>query len=333
MVMKRAFVVLMILFAATGVFAQNFTFSQFQTAFQDFAHGVASALPLDSSVGLNWSDAYIGQLPHFGLGATVGAATIPFSVVSNTITELGGTVPSNLGFLSSVGIPLPAYSIDLRIGGFILPFDIGLKFGYLPPNVFSGNFSADYLLWGGDFRYMLVKDHGFTPGISVGVGFTHMSGEVALPGVLGHSINVTSVDIAGTPYTLGFTDPSLQFAWSTNVIDLKIQLSKNLLLITPYVGAVLSYGISNAGGGMQSAMTLNTIPVTQQQIDQINSEYGTNFTYQNPGFGVNASANGVATRVFGGLSVNLFILKVGVGAEYELLSGSWAGMANVRLQF
>lgn len=160
--MKRLLVVVMILFAATGAFAQTFSFSQFQTAFQDFASGVASALPLDSSVGLNWSDAYIGQFPHFGLGATVGAATIPFSVVNKTITELGGTIPSNLGFLSTYGVPLPAYSIDLRIGGFVLPFDIGLKFGYLPSNVFSGNFSADYLLWGGDFRYMLLKDHGFT---------------------------------------------------------------------------------------------------------------------------------------------------------------------------
>lgn len=331
--MKRLLVVVMMLFLATGAFAQAFTFNQFQSAFQDFASGVASALPLDSSVGLNWSDAYIGQLPHFGLGATVGASFIPFSVVNKTITELGGTVPSNLGFLSSVGVPLPAYSIDLRIGGFILPFDIGLKFGYLPPNVFSGSFKADYLLAGGDIRYLLLKDHGFTPGLSVGAGFTHMSGEVFLPGVLGHSITISNVDVGGTNYTLGFTDPSLQFAWSTNVIDLKLQLSKNLLIITPYVGAGVSYGISSAGGGMQSAMTLNGSAVTQQQIDQINSQYGTNFTLQNPGFGVSAGANGVATRVFGGLSVNLFILKVGVGAEYELLSGSWAAMANVRLQF
>lgn len=333
--MKRLLVVLMILFLATGAFAAppTYTFDVFKSAFQDFAHGVASALPLDSSVGLNWSDAYIGQFPHFGIGVTVGAATIPFSVVNKTMTDLNLAVPSNLGFLSSVGIPLPAYSIDLRIGGFILPFDIGLKFGYLPPNVFSGNFSADYLLVGGDIRYMLLKDHGFTPGLSVGVGFTHMSGEVALPGVLSGPITIGSVDVGGSTYTVGFNNPSLQFAWDTNVIDLKLQLSKNLLLITPYVGAGLSYGISHAGGGMQSAMTLNGIPVTQAQIDQINSQYGTNFTYQNPGFGVSAGANGISARVFGGLSLNLFILKIGVGAEYELLSGSFAGMANVRLQF
>ena len=46
-----------------------------------------------------------------------------------------------------------------------------------------------------------------------------------------------------------------------------------------------------------------------------------------------AGANGFATRVFGGLSLNLFILKIGLGAEYEFLSGSFAGMVNARIQF
>jgi hypothetical protein len=333
--MKRLLVVVMILFSAAGAFAlpPTYTFDQFQSAFKDFASGVASALPLDSSVGLNWSDAYIGQFPHFGIGATVGAATVPFSAVNKAITAFGGTVPSNLGFLSSVGIPLPAYTIDLRIGGFSLPFDIGLKFGYLPPDAFSGSFKADYLLVGGDIRYALLKDKGFTPGLSVGVGYTYMRGTVSLPGVLSGPIDISNVTFGGQTYTLGFTDPSLRFAWDTNVIDLKLQLSKNLLLITPYVGAGLSYGISHAGGGMQSAMTLNGIPVTQSQLDQMNSTFGTNFTLQNPGFAVSEGASGISARVFGGLSLNLFILKIGVGAEYELLSGSFAGMANVRLQF
>ena len=49
--------------------------------FQTFATAAASSLPLETSVGLNWSDAYIGQFPHFGIGLTVGAATIPFSAV------------------------------------------------------------------------------------------------------------------------------------------------------------------------------------------------------------------------------------------------------------
>lgn len=331
---KLLLIALLVVVVASGAFAQNYSFSQFQNAFQSFANGVASSLPLESSVGLNWSDAYIGQFPHFGIGITFGAATIPYSSISNAVTTFGGTLPSNLSFLKTFGIPVPAYTIDARIGGFILPFDIGFKFGYIPSNALKlSNLSIDYLLVGGDVRYALVKDKGFAPGISVGVGYTYMRSDVSVPGVLNGPITIQQVSFGGTTHTIGFTDPSLNIFWNSSVFDAKIQVSKNLFIITPFVGLGMSYGISNAGGGMQSQMTVDGHPVTQAQIDQINSAFGTNFTYQNPGFGVKAGANGFATRVFGGLSLNLFILKIGLGAEYEFLSGSYAGMVNARIQF
>jgi hypothetical protein len=332
--MKRFVVILVVLFAASGAFATSFSFIQFQSAFQDFANGAASALPLESSVGLNWSDAYIGQFPHLGIGVTAGAATIPYSAVNKAVSAFQGSLPSNLSFLSSIGIPLPAYTIDVRIGGFILPFDIGLKFGYLPPNFFSSSFSADYLLVGGDIRYALLKDSGSTPGLSVGVGYTYMRGYVSLPGVLGHSVQVTSVQLPdGTNYPISFTDPKLDFLWNTSVIDAKVQLSKSFFIITPYVGLGASYGISNAGGGMSSNMQINGLSPTQAQIDAINQATGSNYTLSNPGFAIKASASGFSARAFGGFSFNLFFLKIGLGAEYEFLSGSMAAMVNARLQF
>jgi len=332
---KLLIIVALAVLVASGVFAQNYTFSQFQSAFQSFASGAASSLPLEASVGLNWSDAYIGQFPHFGLGLSIGAATIPYSAIDKAVTTFGGSIPSNLSFLKSLGIPVPAYTFDLRIGGFVWPFDIGFKFGYLPPNALSAfsNISVDYLLVGGDVRYALVKNQGFVPGISVGLGYTYMRGNVFVPGVLNGNINVQNVSFGGSTHTLGFTNPSLNMFWNSNVIDAKIQVSESLFIITPYLGLGVSYGISNAGGGMQSQMTVDGNPVTQSQIDQINGAFGTNFTLQNPGFGVNAGANGFATRAFGGFSLNLFILKLGFGAEYEFLSGSIAGMINARLQF
>jgi len=338
--MKRLLIVLVVLMVvAAGAFAQ-YTFSQFQSAFQSFANGVASALPLEASVGLNWSDAYIGQLidapPHFGIGVTAGAATIPYKAIESAITTFGGSIPSNLSFLTSVGIPLPAYSVDVRIGGFILPFDIGLKFGYLPAGSLSSfgisSFSADYLMVGGDVRYAILRDSGVSPGLSVGLGYTYMSGNIGVPGVLSGPITISSVSYGSTTHTIGFTNPSLNFFWNTSVIDVKVQLSKTLFIITPFIGLGASYGISNAGGGMQSAMTVDGSPATQSDLDQINSAFGTNFTLTNPGFGVSAGANGFSARVFGGFSFNIFILKIGVGAEYEFLSGSMAAMANARIQ-
>jgi hypothetical protein len=337
--MKRLILVLVILIVAVGG-AFAFTFSQFQTAAQDFANGVSSALPLESSVGLNWSDAYIGQLldvpPHFGVGVTVGAAAMPYSAVQGALSTFGVTLPSAASFMTTYGVPLPAYTVDVRIGGFILPFDIGLKFGYLPPGALSSlginGFSADYLNVGGDIRIGIIQDRGILPGLSVGVGYTYMRGNIGVPGMLGGPITVSSVSYGGSSHTIGFTDPSLGFLWSSSVIDAKVQLSKTLFIITPFVGLGASYGISSAGVGMQSTMTVDGSAATQSELDQINSAFGTNYTLQNPGFGVTSAASGFSARVFGGFSFNIFILKIGVGAEYEFLSGSIAAMANARIQ-
>ena len=208
----------LVLFVVSGAFAQTYSFSTFQSVFQSFASGAASALPLETSVGLNWADSYIGQFPHFGIGLTVGAATLPYSAISSAITNFapGGTLPSNLSFLQTLGVPVPAYTVDLRIGGFVLPFDIGLRFGYIPPKALSafGSTSIDYLLVGGDVRYALVKDHGFVPGISVGLGYTYMRGDVYIPGVLGSSVTVTNVSFGGATHNIGFTNPSLNMFWN-----------------------------------------------------------------------------------------------------------------------
>jgi len=340
--MKRFLIVLAVtLGIVSGAFAQTQNFSVFQSDMQSFASGAASALPLESSVGLNWSDSYIGQFPHFGIGLSVGAATLPYSAIKNAVNDFApGGLPSDLSILQTLGIPVPGYTIDLRIGGFVLPFDIGLKFGYIPPNSFSSFNGAkiDYTVFGLDVRYALVKEKGIIPMISVGLGYTYMKGDVAVPGVLGSSIDIQNLSLNGHTYDIQFSNPSLNMFWNSNVIDAKIQVSKNLFIITPYIGLGMSYGISHAGGGMQSQMQVSTdggaaAPVTQAQLDQFNSAFGTNFTLQNPGFGVNASANGFATRLFGGLSLNLFIFKLGLGMEYELLSGSLAGMINARIQF
>ncbi len=341
--MKRLLIVLLILLSATVGFAQSF--ATFQSAFQSFADGVAASLPLETSVGLNWSDAWIGQLldapPHFGVGVTVGAATIPFSAIQPAINAFGGSIPSNISYLSNIGIPLPSYSIDVRIGGFILPFDIGLKFGYLPAGALANagisGFTADYLNIGGDVRIGLIQDRGIMPGLSVGVGYTYMRGNVGIPGVLPSAINITSISAGGNTYDLQFSNPNLNFFWNTSVIDAKVQLSKQLFIITPYIGLGASYGISNAGGGMQSQMQVQENgggyhPATQADIDALNSAFGTNYSLSNPGFGIYSAANGFSARVFGGFSLNIFVLKIGVGAEYEFLSGSIAAMANARIQ-
>ncbi len=337
--MKRTVLVLVVLaVVATGAFAQ-FSFTQFKADFQTFAGEIANALPFNASIGNNWSDAYIGQLlavpPHFGVGVTAGATTIPWSAVENLATALSVTLPSQVMALKPYGFPVPAYTVDGRIGGFLLPFDIGVKVGYLPPDALAGlPFTADYLLVGGDVRFALVKEDLLLPAISVGGGYTFMHGRLGVPQALSGPVTIASFTYPdNSTHTLEFSNPSLNFAWDTNVIDLKAQISKTLLFITPYLGAGASWGISSAGGGIASQMTRDGgTPITQADIDAINQATGGNYTLQNPGITVLSAVQGWAFRAWGGLSLNILVLKIDLNALYNFTSGSLGASAGVRIQ-
>jgi hypothetical protein len=342
--MKRILCIFIVLLAATGAFAQ-FNFAQFQTAANDFATAVANSLPFNASIGLNWSDAYIGQLldvpPHFGVGASLGATTIPAASVTTMLNALSITIPADISQYLQYGVPIPAYTIEGRIGGFFLPFDIGVKVGYIPPGTLQSwgiPVDVNYLLAGADVRFALLKESIILPAISIGAGYTFMHGSVAVPGILGGPVTVGSFSIPGdpsSPHTLGFTDPAVNFAWNTNVIDLKAQVSKSLLILTPYIGAGASYGISSAGGGLQSNLLIDGSTPTAAQIDQYNAllaASGQTVTLSNQGFLVQAAANGWAFRAFGGASINLLVVRLDLTGMYNFLSGDFGASLGVRVQ-
>jgi hypothetical protein len=345
--MKRILCILFVLFVAFGAFAQTYDFSQFQTGFTNFAQDVANSLPFNASIGLNWSDAYIGQLiaapPHFGIGVTMGVTTIPFESIDAVLTATGMTLPPDLEFLRTYGVPLPAYTVDARIGGFILPFDIGIKVGYLAPEWVRNlglAVDVDYLMVGADVRYALLKQNVILPAISVGAGYTFMRGGVGVPGILNGPITIGNFEVPDgmggtTTYVLGFTDPAVNFSWKTNVIDLKAQISKSFLIVTPYLGLGASYGISSAGGGLVSSLTIDGSPATAEQIQQLNDlleAAGAGYTLSNQGFDVQASANGWAFRAFGGFSLNILVIRLDVTGMYNFTSGSYGGSLNLRFQ-
>jgi hypothetical protein len=334
--MKRAFLVITVLLSATAVFAQvNFT--TFQSGFSEFAQDLANAAPMNTSNGLQWSQAYIGQFPHFGLGVTVGATTLSAGAMQTMASSLGVTLPSSFSYVSKYGLPLPTYTIDARLGGFVLPFDIGFKLGVIPSGTLQKmglQVDLNYILVGADVRYGLLKDEGLSPALSIGLGYSHMKTTVGVPGILSGDIPIANV--AGGN-TLTLSNPSLQMDWSTNVIDLKAEISKKLIFITPYLGvaASLSFG-SSASGEVQSTVKYNNNPITQTDINNINLYYESRG--QTPpdlsAVGVSASAKngtGLAFRAFGGVSFNLFILYLDFGAGYDFSTGSVGGSLNARI--
>jgi hypothetical protein len=196
-----------------SVFADS-TLSDLQKGVSNFSDNLAKSLPFNASLGLNWSDAYIGQFlgipPHFGIGVSGGLT----SMDSDSVKKLLNIFDLNLPIDFMI---LPAYAVDARIGGFFLPFDVGIKFGILPNLDFGDTLTIDYLLIGGDIRYAVLKGNAVLPTVSVGLGVNYLRGE--LGAALGSGQRFTF-----NGHSLSLSDPKVGFTWETTALDFKAQV-------------------------------------------------------------------------------------------------------------
>jgi len=321
-------------------FAQ--TYEQYRDSFQQFSDDVANSLPLNAAIGNNSPDAYIGQFlrvpPNFSVGITGGVSTIPYDTVKSVFDDLGITMPSQIADMKNLGVPFPAATVDARVGGFILPFDVGVKFGTLPSSVkalLPSDMDAEFLLAGADVRYALMKGGAAKPTISVGLGYNYLSGSVTAKNVSsGYQITLPNSD------TVDLSNPDAVFSWSTSVIDLKAQVSKKLLIFTPYAGAGAAMAVSSAGGGLKSDLYYNGsgTPATQADIDSIkqaiiNAGYPVPDELSNTeGIQILSDSTGWAFRIYGGTAINILMMHIDLGAGYDLLGKNLQGTVGVRCQ-
>jgi len=323
-----------ILAAALTLPAFSQSIEDLQNSADAMAKSLSATLPFNSTLGLNWSDAYIGQLlgvpPHFGVGVSAGATTVQADEIITLLTTLGVDTGAFPGI-----VPIPAAVAEARIGGFLLPFDIGVKGGYIPPDLgktikdVTGGLNLDYLAAGADLRYALIKGNLLLPRVSLGVGVNYMKG--GLSTTVGSDQTFTY-----NTYSISATKPELGLSWETTTIDLKAQVSKSLLIFTPYLGVGAAYGMSKAGYFVKSDITYDGTPINDSQLQTIKD------TLSNAGItppdisatGISSyfANNGWAFRAFGGLSLNILVLRVDVTGLYNFSDGSYGGSLGVRFQ-
>jgi len=339
--MKSQLVILVILFLiiSSPLLAQDY--DQIRTTFQNFSSDVASTLPFLSSMGLNWSDAYIGTFPHFGFGGTAGAVTLPYDTIKAVADSLNIDISFLPDFLKTYGVPLPVACVEARLGGFIIPFDMGFKVGFIPEPVkelLPSDLSIDYFMVGGEVRFGLIEENETIPDVSIGIGVTYLDGSVTVSGFF----DDTTYNLY--PYTsysirLEYEDEkgSLNFFWRALSIELKAQVSKKILFMTFYIGIGESYNIyAEAGGGIEAPRILNSDTGELLSDDEINALTdllpGLD-SISSTGIKVKSSSTGWGLRVFGGLSFDIFFVKLDLTALYNILSQSLGASLNVRLQF
>lgn len=283
---------LILLLITPALFAA--TQAEFTAALDGFLTEVTTALPDSAVVGGSWSDAYIGQLigipPHFGIGVAAGVTRFPVSALKSAVTMTGMSLPVDTLFL-------PNAAIEARIGGLILPFDAGIRVAMIPSLTFN-QVSFQYFNIGADVRYALLKEGLIKPDLSLGVGYTYSSGEI------GYGFDAAKLaGISGSTY--GNAPGKLATNFNTSVLEAKLQVSKNLVIITPY-----------AGFGVYSALSKATYTVSADT----GSTTGTK------------DATSIGARAFGGLSFNLLLFKADLSGMYNFVSQNWGVNLGARIQ-
>jgi hypothetical protein len=283
-----------------------------------FTTDVPKSLPFAADSGIDWSSAYIGNLinadfpfVHFGLGATGGFTSIPATAFKPLVTGLGQSF--DLSF-----VPLPFVNINGRIGGLVLPFDVGFKLGFVPSAFSSyGGYQISYNTWGADVRYSVIKSNLVFPDIMVGVGVSGLNAGVTKS--FGKQAQYTV-----STHTLTVTAPKLTVDLSSVEYEAKAQISKGILFVTPYAGLGVGYGTGNAKAGIKSNVSdnLGSLAFWKTYLPDVSST----------GFSQSSNAGVFNTRVYGGMSFDFLALKLDLQGQYSVLDGAFGGSIGARLQ-
>jgi len=326
----------MFLLAAGSVFSVDL--EDLQKTVSGFSENMAKSLPFNSTMGLNWSDAYIGQfiklppgIPGLGVGLSFGVTFLDIGDMNKILGIFGG---GNSIDVSGLGLPLPGYTFEGRLGGFILPFDIGFKFGALPeaiPLLERFDIGLDYMLIGGDIRYSVIPDKVPVIKASVGLGVNHLSGGVS------KIIKEEQIFRIGDDYTLAVGNPTVGLRWKTTSVELKAQTSVKLPLvpIIPYLGAGFNFAKSNAGYAIDSKITMTGSDGSVDSKDMLSKlkEFGfTDIAISDKGIESLLDNTAWNMRLFGGFSLKMAVIHLDLTGMYNVFTQNYGMTFGIRLQ-
>lgn len=332
-----------------------------------FAGNILVAAPQAATQQNVWADAYIGKLfpslpPHFGVGISLGgtkmdmtglkdAATafegmindfVPDSGDSSITDQLKGTV--DFGSIPDIFV-MPTVSIDARIGGIFLPFDIGISAMMTNPSLFSVdlsdpnsltsmsapmnfkafgfNGSADYLTLGIDIRYCVLDGGVILPKVSVGAGYNITKGSFGI-----------SSDKSGV-------DANMNLSFNTQVIYVQAEVSKSIMIATVFGGAraLVSNTSTSWAWNINGTKSLggNNLIISGEDSGSCNADT-TSSTYQDGKW----DFSGVQPQLYAGIGFNFLVFQTSLSVCADIRSfmdrtnyedALWSGAFSFHVKF
>ena len=275
-----------------------------------FCDDLCDSLPNSQTTQNVWAEAWIGKIfpfPHLGFGINAGASKLDIVSLKDAAEALSIDVDDLRDSYA-----FPTVTADVRLGGLILPFDIGFtacsidtsKLGSLEDALDPVSF--DFFAIGGDIRYALLQGGGIRPKLSIGGGFYYTDG----------SVKVT--DDTATA--------ALDF--NSTTIFASTQASVKLLCLVPYIGGRVLFSKTKVDWSVDADWS----KIYTGQRDEITNvmNWGILPTHFE-GSGESDYFEDIRPQVFGGLGIDLFIINVTANFSYDFLSKIPAAGMSVRL--
>ena len=289
----------LLIFMAKPASSQNIT-GTYETAGK-LIDGFSESLINTASNGIllqdTYADAFIGKLfpsspAHFAFGIEGGITSLDFQKMSKTGKMLDfDSIPEKMYF--------PTISLNAKLGGFFLPFDIGLSFFTFDTNkltAFPADSIIEFFSLGGELRYAILTGKKFLPKFSVGAGYFFSKGRIV--------------------YRKEGTE--LGSEYNINTYFLSAQISKTFIFITPFVGF---------RGILSDAQT----KIFWKSNIQLPDEYGT----LHASFSRNRNNdmwNSFIPQLFGGIGLKIPLIEITVNGSWDFRNSIWSAGGSLRLK-
>ena len=305
-------------------------------------------LPEANSLSGVQPDAFVGKVfpsvpPHFAVGITASVTPVKadfitenFAVISSAVTDMLQDVGAASGSMDAFNfklpipakLPYPAASVNARVGGLFLPFDLGV-WAITTGNAFHekaiGNgpvFDFDYTAFGADLRYAIIEGNLILPKITVGAGYQFVRQNVGVGFSKDFTIDSGYKDPeTNQPITGDATmDSGFNVKLDTHTFFGQIQVSKTLLIVTPYLGLKALFTTSNCHYDWKYETTVNG-----ERYAALSDGKDINYKHS-------ISDLGIQTQVFGGASLNFLVFQTTFNAAYNFSSKMFTGTLGLNVK-
>lgn len=243
-----------------------------------------------------WPDAYIGKVfpgfpPHLGGGVTAGFATVKTTALKDAIKEMEDALSVKFPTLPDTFL-FPTITVDAKVGGLFLPFDIGLSIMKIPNLSLSklgAPVTVDFFTVGGSFRYAILQGNVVLPQLSIGLGGYYSKGYINVGATDGSYINTN---------------------FDSKIFFLETQLSKQFLFVTPFIGLRLAVSQANVSWDIKAA--------SYTLAGGASYDFNKNF------------AESIQPSLFGGVGFNFLFFQTTLAASFDMRYKVWGANLSFR---